>query len=105
MRRMAPKNCWEVMGCRRGPAGARPEEARVCPAAGDEASDGTNGGKNGGRVCWTVSGTFCGGEAQGTFAQKQLSCMSCKFYGQVKREEGERFVLLRPGQQYLARKR
>ena len=59
-----------------------------------------NGGKNGGRMCWAVTGTLCGGKAQGSFAQKRLSCTSCLFFAKVKEEEGDRFVLLRPGQTY-----
>jgi len=35
-----------------------------------------------------VSGTLCGGEVQGHFAQKLASCEDCDFYKQVHEEEG-----------------
>jgi hypothetical protein len=67
----------------------------VCAAASDAASNGVNQGVNGGRFCWSVTGTLCGGEVQGTFAQKRLSCLSCEFYKQVKAEEGSSFHIRR----------
>ena len=71
----------------------------VCPAATDVSSDGLNGGRNGGRICWAVAGTFCGGQSQGSFSDKQLSCMACEFYQQVRAEEGvASFLVLKPGQ-------
>jgi CheY-like chemotaxis protein len=30
--------------------------------------------------CWQVAGTFCGGEAQGVFAQKYINCNMCDVY-------------------------
>lgn len=72
----------------------------VCPAFVDEASDGLNQGANGGRICWAVSGTFCGGVVQGSFAEKELSCMSCDFFSRVKQQEEGNFALLKPGQTY-----
>ncbi|MEJ2033463.1 MAG: hypothetical protein P8Y63_10585 [Deltaproteobacteria bacterium] len=47
-----------------------------------------HGGQNGGRVCWAVSGTFCGGRVQGTFAQKIGNCLRCKFFESIHEEEG-----------------
>ncbi len=95
------QDCWEFKNCGREPEGAKVAELGVCPAAIDISSDGLNGGKNAGRVCWAVAGTFCGGKVQGSFAQKQLSCMTCDFFKKVKEEEGlERFKLLKPGQVY-----
>jgi hypothetical protein len=47
------------------------------------------GGKFGGRCCWTVAGTFCFGEAQGTFARKFNDCMECDFFWLVAGEEEE----------------
>ena len=94
-------NCWEVMSCGREAGGAKNAEMGVCPAALEVSCDELNGGKNAGRICWAVSGTFCGGIKQGTFAQKQLSCMTCDFFNQVQAEEGVgRFMLLKPGQTY-----
>ncbi len=93
---MAKLNCWEFKNCGRQPGGAKVEELGVCPATVDSSSDGLNGGKNGGRICWAVSGTFCNGEVQGTFAEKRMSCMNCDFFRKVKLEEGQNFLLL-PG--------
>lgn len=89
-------NCWEFNKCGREPGGAKVSELGVCPAAVAEDCDGLNGGKNAGRICWVISGTFCDGKVQGTFAEKQLTCMACDFFKKVKSEEGERFLLLKP---------
>ncbi|MBI4688072.1 MAG: hypothetical protein HY756_09905 [Nitrospirae bacterium] len=94
-------NCWEFKQCGREPGGEKVHLLGVCPATTDESSEGINDGKCGGRICWAVAGTFCGGIVQGSFAQKQVSCMACEFYKRVKEEEGlERFKLLKPGQEY-----
>ena len=98
---MPRQNCWEIKHCGREPGGVKVAELGTCPAATDTSTHGLNGGKNGGRICWAVTGTFCGGVVQGTFAQKQLSCMSCDFFKQVKEEEGTgQLLLLKPGQMY-----
>ncbi|MBI5562947.1 MAG: hypothetical protein HY894_08895 [Deltaproteobacteria bacterium] len=97
-------NCWEHKKCGREPGGAKVKELGVCPAVTDASVDGVNSGKNGGRLCWAVSGTFCGGTVQGTFAQKELTCMSCEFYKMVKHDEFPRFDLLRPNQKFQQRK-
>jgi hypothetical protein len=34
---------------------------------------------------------MCGGQPQGTFAQKYKNCEQCKFYKEVKVEEGSGF--------------
>lgn len=75
-------------------------EYGVCPAATDREAHGLNGGTNGGRICWAVSGTFCGGKIQGTFANKRLNCMTCDFYLATKAEQGKDFMLLMPGQKF-----
>jgi hypothetical protein len=90
---MAKKNCWEVKQCGRQPGGAKVADMGVCPAATDSSKNGRNDGSNGGRMCWQTAGTFCGGKVQGTFAQKQVSCMACPFFLQVKAEEGAAFKL------------
>jgi hypothetical protein len=82
------QNCWEVKNCGRQPGGARVSELGVCPAAAEERASGANGGRNGGRICWALTGTFCGGKVQGTFAQKVASCMGCDFYRMVRVEQG-----------------
>jgi hypothetical protein len=50
-----------------------------------------HGGKNAGRACWVVAGTYCGGEAQGSFALKITDCSLCDFYNLVRDEEGRKF--------------
>jgi len=87
------KNCWEAKNCGRQTGGAKTAELGVCPAASDAASNGINNGKNAGRFCWAVTGTLCGGQVQGTFAQKRLSCLSCEFFQAVKQEEGKNFMM------------
>ncbi len=96
---MGKLNCWEFKECERQPGGTKVAELGVCPAAIDETADGINGGYWGGRICWAISGTFCGGRSQGSFAQKRLNCMTCDFYREVKEVEGHaNFRLLTPGQ-------
>lgn len=105
MARGKKENCWEFKKCGREPGGEKVKEMGICPGATDTSADGLNDGKNAGRICWAVAGTFCGGVVQGTFAQKQVSCMSCDFYKKVKEEEGaERFRILKPGQEYKPHK-
>jgi len=81
-------NCWEHMKCGREPGGDKASKLGVCPAAADISFDGINRGKNAGRFCWAVAGTFCGGTAQGSFAEKRASCLSCDFFNKVRIEEG-----------------
>ena len=70
-------NCWEVKKCGRTPGGDKADELGVCPAYPDS-----------GTRCWTVAGTFCGGEVQGTWADKQGGCLVCGFYKQAKASAG-----------------
>ena len=81
-------NCWEFMKCNRQPGGEKADENGTCIAAADASYDGINYGINAGRICWAVAGTCCGGEIQGTFAEKRDSCTSCPFYRLVQEEEG-----------------
>lgn len=97
---MTKQNCWEFKKCGREPGGAKAAELGVCPATTDTSSGGLNGGENGGRICWAVTGTFCGGKVQGTFAEKQLSCLVCDFFIKAKEEEGLNFMMFKPGQDY-----
>ncbi len=92
----ARPNCWEVMRCGREPGGAMVEELGECPAAVAEVGDGVNGGRCCGRICWALTGTFCGGKVQGTYAEKHLTCLSCEFFAQVKREQGLGFEFTLP---------
>jgi CRP-like cAMP-binding protein len=75
------------MKCQREPGGAKAAEKGVCVAAMDSSYGGINDGKNAGRICWAVAGTCCGGEVQGTFAEKRDSCTNCSFYRLVQEEE------------------
>ncbi len=57
--------CWEFMNC----GVDKPGCGFKCPSYPDM-----------GRVCWSVAGTMCGGEAQGVYAKKIDSCTNCRFY-------------------------
>ncbi len=94
---MQETNCWDFKNCERGPGGKAIVELGICAAATTTGQDGFNRGTNGGRVCWAVTGTLCGGEVQGTFAQKETSCMACDFFKLVRTEEGPHFRLLTLG--------
>ncbi len=98
---MKRKNCWEMKRCGRVPGEKHAEKVWICPAAIYRRLDGVHGGHNAGRACWAVSGTFCGGKIQGTFAKKYRDCSKCDFYNLVKEEEGLQFqvitALLRKG--------
>ncbi|UCG05730.1 MAG: protein kinase [Desulfobacterales bacterium] len=82
------QNCWEYMKCGRQPEGDKVAELGICPAAADTSYDGIHSGKCAGRICWAVAGTFCGGRAQGSFADKRGTCLNCDFYKLVQEEEG-----------------
>ncbi len=96
------ENCWEMKKCGREPGGSKTAEFGVCTAASDTSANGDNSGKNGGRICWALAGTFCGGKVQGDFAQKQVSCMACEVFKQIKVEEGFDFKLMKAGKTYQA---
>ncbi len=66
---MVLKNCWEIKECGREKGGLREADLGSCPACPDR-----------GHSCWTVTGTLCGGEVQGTFAQKEMNCLRCQVY-------------------------
>ena len=84
------------MNCGREPNGSKVNKLGICPAAQDTSSDGLNGGKNAGRICWAVAGTFCDGKKQGTFVKKLSTCLSCKFYNLVKKELSNNFKFMKP---------
>ncbi len=86
-------NCWEFKQCGREQGGRRAAELGVCPAAIDGRLDGIHEGKNAGRACWIMAGTLCGGQVQGTFANKFKNCEVCDFYKTVKLSEGGEFHL------------
>lgn len=91
---MAKENCWECFKCGRQPGGEKVSELGECVASTEKKFNGINNGQNGGRICWAVSGTFCGGKVQGTSAEKMSSCMLCPFYKKVFEEEGDDIVML-----------
>lgn len=62
-------NCWEFKKCGREKGGSKVAELGVCPAY-----------PNNGTSCAKIAGTFCGGQVQGSFAQKVANCMQCDFY-------------------------
>lgn len=98
---MAQKqNCWEFLKCGKELGGENITELSVCPAAIDTSANGLNGGINGGRICWAVTGTFCGDKVLGCFVKKHLNCRSCNFFKKVEKEEEAEFVLLKPWQKY-----
>lgn len=80
--------------CGRETGGAKVSELGICPASTDSKYNGMNHGVNAGRMCWCVAGTFCGGHAQGTFAQKYNTCMSCEVFRMVKEEERANFKIM-----------
>lgn len=77
------QNCWEFKNCGRDSEGKKAEELGICPATTDERLNGVHGGKNAGRACWVIAGTMCGGQVQGTFANKYKNCEVCDFYKKV----------------------
>lgn len=91
---MSKINCWEFKNCGREPGGLKVSEMGICPATTETEFNGSNSGINAGRICWLSTGTFCGGQVQGTFAQKEASCMACEFFARVNEEEGENFRML-----------
>lgn len=86
-------NCWEFKKCGRQPGGDKVEDLGVCPASVEPVLNGIHGGVNFGRACWVISGTYCKGQVQGTFAHKFKNCQECDFYKTVKQEEGSKFIL------------
>lgn len=86
-------NCWEFKKCGREMGGSKAAELGVCPSATCSELHGAHGGKRGGRACWVVAGTMCGGQVQGSFAQKFKNCAVCDFYQAVKAEEKTSFEL------------
>ena len=89
---MYRKNCWEFEQCGREVNGKKANELGVCPAVTATKVNGTNDGVNAGRACWAIAGTLCGGQVQGSYAQKLGNCLNCKFFDQVRGEQGDNFV-------------
>lgn len=81
------KNCWEYKNCGRQPGGSRTKELGICPVTEYQELHGAHDGKNAGRACWVVAGSLCGGQIQGTYAQKLANCWRCDFFINVKNQE------------------
>ncbi|PXY03063.1 hypothetical protein DF185_02940 [Marinifilum breve] len=96
------KNCWEITKCGRQVNGENVKEMGVCPAALPNEFNGVHKGNAGGRFCWAINGTFCGGEINGTFAEKFITCLNCKVFKYVQDEE-ERYFNVTPAQAKLKR--
>ncbi len=86
-------NCWEFFHCGREHGGSY----HICPAARDRSGEGVNEGKYSGRICWSLFDTFCK-ESHDFYEEGRATCDICEFFKLVRREEGDKFVLLRPGQ-------
>lgn len=93
---MIKLNCWEIKKCGRGPGGKNTGNLGACPVATDISSNGINGGKNAGRICWDVPHTLCEGKVLNDFSQKSVSCVTCDVFNRVRAEEGtDNFSLLK----------
>jgi hypothetical protein len=82
-------NCWEILKCERQKRGSKVRELGECVVSIEGM----------GHSCWVVAGTFCGGEVQGTIAQKLGFCASCevrKLYGRAMGSKGKEVRLLYP---------
>jgi len=75
---MALQNCWEIKNCGREKNGIHVSDLGECVAS-----------KQGlGHSCWAIAGTLCGGEVQGTAAQKEGNCIVCDVYKLYNRLHG-----------------
>jgi len=72
-------DCWKIMQCGRETGGSNVSQDGECVAAR----------KGFGHSCWAIAGTLCGGEVQGTEAQKKKNCMVCRVYRLYHRITGE----------------
>ncbi|WP_243451239.1 methyl-accepting chemotaxis protein [Desulfovibrio psychrotolerans] len=61
--------CWVHKNCGREKGGKKEKEMGVCPAWPDH-----------GFSCASVTGTYCGGVVQETFAKKIANCAKCDFF-------------------------
>ena len=87
-------NCWDVLGCGQGPGETRPDGVDRCPVPHAQAFDGVNGGLAGGRICWAVRGALCRQGHTADVPTGALPCATCRFYAQVRREQGLDALLL-----------
>lgn len=72
------QNCWEITACGREKDGVKMDELGECIASMEGM----------GHSCWAIAGTLCGGEVQGTVAQKIGYCTSCSVHKLYNRSRG-----------------
>lgn len=72
------KDCWEIKICGREKGGPKVAELGQCVASIEGL----------GHSCWMIAGTLCGGEIQGTVAQKEKNCLGCDVYKLYHRTTG-----------------
>jgi len=65
-------NCWEFINCGRVKGGANEYILGVCPAYPDHGDN-----------CYSIAGTYCDGEVQGTHAHEIGHCMKCGFFKKI----------------------
>ena len=78
--------------CGRGPGGAQTDELGECIVSKEQM----------GHSCWAIAGTLCGGEVQGTRAQKRRTCVTCrvrKRYHRISGHLGELIEMKFPEEQ------
>lgn len=80
------------MSCDYGPGSEVPCEATI-----DITCNGLNSGRNAGRICWSVSSAPCK-VADSAWIDPIGACIACSFFLKVKREEKDKFSLLKLGQ-------
>ena len=89
---MTRMNCWEFFECGRESGGKNVTDLGECPVASNRELNGINDGENGGRCCWAIAGTMCGGEVQGSYAQKLGNCLKCDFHAFVRGQQKKEYV-------------
>jgi hypothetical protein len=52
-------------------------------------SNGINGGKNAGRICWLIAHTMCEGETETTFEEMIKICSECDFMSLLSKKRGK----------------
>ena len=87
---MGKLNCWNFKNCGRYPGGPKADEMGICPTTTLNAADGFLGGRAAGRGCAYVTGTFCGGNIQGTHQEKAKNCQKCDYYKALKKQFGRK---------------
>jgi len=86
--------CWEFKKCGREKGGPKEKEMGVCPAWPDH-----------GFSCAGVTGTFCGGSIQETFAKKIGNCAKCDFFKSASYQREAHSLQPTPGKAAPARLR